>query len=210
MHIAQPPPPPPPPKGGVKVMKGQSLKEALEYIPAQPKKKFATLSSEERVKRLRQELADMEKLMRTGITPNTSGLAHGPSSAPAPAPSSGGVASDEYVPAQKKAKKAKKNRPPPPPPPPRPSVTAQEAPPPPPPPPKKVTPVVAVETPPPPPPPPKESRKRQDSVSKEPLKKRILSEQFSNPSDPFDSFGSAAPPPPPPPSSAHRSVCLFL
>ena len=48
-------------------MKGQTLKEALEYIPAQPKKKFATLSSEERVKRLRQELADMEKLMRTGV-----------------------------------------------------------------------------------------------------------------------------------------------
>ena len=58
-------------------MKGQSLKEALEYIPAQPKKKFATLSSEERVKRLRQELADMEKLMRTGIGPSSGSLASG-------------------------------------------------------------------------------------------------------------------------------------
>ena len=58
-------------------MKGQSLKEALEYIPAQPKKKFATLSSEDRVKRLRQELADMEKLMRTGIGPSSSSLASG-------------------------------------------------------------------------------------------------------------------------------------
>ena len=91
-------------------MKGQTLKEALEYNP-QPKKKFSTLSQEDRVKRLKQELADMEKLMRTGI--GSSSLASGPSSAPA---------DDEYVPQPpiplpKKVKKPKKRERPPPPPP---------------------------------------------------------------------------------------------
>merc|ERR1712025_1240756 len=91
--LAPPPPPPPPRKGahqpdggGRVVMKGQTLKEALEYNP-QPKKKFSTLSQEDRVKRLKQELADMEKLMRTGI--GSSNLASGPSSAPP---------EDEYIP----------------------------------------------------------------------------------------------------------------
>ena len=87
-------------------MKGQTLKD-LEYNP-QPKKKFSTLSQEDRVKRLKQELADMEKLMRTGI--GSSSLASGPSSAPA---------DDEYVPQPpiplpKKVKKPKKRERPPP------------------------------------------------------------------------------------------------
>ena len=90
-------------------MKGQTLKEALEYNP-QPKKKFSTLSQEDRVKRLKEELADMEKLMRTGIGPSS--LADGPSSA---------QADDEYVPQPpiplpKKVKKPKKSEKPPPPP----------------------------------------------------------------------------------------------
>ena len=57
-HLA--PPPPPPPKhsrstGQRVVMKGQTLKEALEYTPAPPDKtKFGHLSSDQRLIRLKQ------------------------------------------------------------------------------------------------------------------------------------------------------------
>ena len=117
-------------------MKGKTLKEALEYTPGKPKEKFTTLSANERVKRLKQELADMENLMRTGVGNAASGsLAKGPASADY---------TDEYVPASKKVKKTRKHRErPPPPPPPRKEAPSQvdtaRAPPPPPPPPKKPT-----------------------------------------------------------------------
>ena len=181
------------------------MKEALEYNP-QPKKKFSTLSQEDRVKRLKQELADMEKLMRTGI--GSSSLASGPSSAPA---------DDEYVPQPpiplpKKIKKPKKRERPPPPPPKKEILTlpiASDIPPPPSgPPPKRVKPEVDVPPPPPPrtvrqepqpatennivepvepsaePQPPSPIpvklnspvRKREPSFSKDPIKKRILND----------------------------------
>ena len=212
------PPPPPPPKKNQErvVMKGKTLKEALEYTPGKPKDKFIALSREDRVKRLKQELADMENLMRTGIAGSGS-LASGPSSA----------ATDEYIPAAKKIKKSRKHRerPPPPPPPPRkePAVletSISRAPPPPPPPPKKPVAVeptkptlsdsahdevpatkideAAVSLPPASPVKNIEDSTEESSPKKKPLKKRILNEQYQT-ADPFDSFGAAAAPPPPPP-----------
>ena len=56
-HLAPPPPPPPKSsKGGQRVvMKGHTLKEALEYTPApREKNKYTKLTSDERLQRLRQ------------------------------------------------------------------------------------------------------------------------------------------------------------
>ena len=177
------PPPPPPPRKGAEgarvVMKGQTLKEALEYNP-QPKKKFSTLSQEDRVKRLKQELADMEKLMRTGI--GSSSLASGPSSAPA---------DDEYVPQPpiplpKKMKKPKKRERPPPPPPKKEiltlPITSDIPPPPSGPPPKRVKetkPLVDV-----PPPPPPRTVRVEKPATEESIVEPVDKEQSAEPQPP--------------------------